>query len=135
MIDYQLKNKFKKLAEENDMPMKEVALKIGMTENGLAYAFKHNSFKVRDLAKASELFNIPITYFFSDLDGMNNINQIDGNSNLTVQGKKNRTDNQSEPRKKSEAEQELAMLRQRVEALKKEIELKDEIIQLLKQQR
>jgi transcriptional regulator with XRE-family HTH domain len=142
MIDYQLELKIKKLAKESDMPMKRVAQHIGMTENGLAQAFKKNTLKVETLQKVGEFFEVPITYFFTDPEGMNNINRIAGNSNLTVQGKKNKTDNPSGAGKKSEAEQELAMLRQRVAALEKEVSLlerelksKDEIINLLKQQR
>jgi transcriptional regulator with XRE-family HTH domain len=135
MIENQLEKRIKKLAKDKDTSIRQVAKGIGITENGLAYAFKHDTLKVRDLAKISDLFNVPITYFFTDPEGMNNINQVEGNSNLTVQGKKNKTDSPSGAGKKSEAEQELAMLRQRVAALEKEIELKDEIINLLKQQR
>lgn len=132
MIEYQIEKKIKKLAKDRSMPMKEVAQSVGMTENGLAYAFKHHSFKVRDLIKASEFFEVPISYFFTDASSLNNYNQVEGNSNLTVQGKKNNGSNQSGAGKKSDAEHELALLRQRVVALEKEVQLKDEIIELLK---
>jgi hypothetical protein len=146
-VDFKLNEKVNELLKEHRQTFGWLASEVGMSHEGLRNALIKQSVKIQVLDKIASLLEEDITYFFTDPEGMNNINQIEGNRNLTVQGKKNKTDNQSEAGKKSEAEytlvahevsnlrQQLELARQRIGALEKEIELKDEIINLLKQQR
>lgn len=62
--------KIKELARKNQITLKELAEKIGITEQGLYTTFKNESLKVTTLLKISEVLNVDINEFFRG-DGAN----------------------------------------------------------------
>ena len=57
--------KIKELAKEKNLTLKKLALGIGLSEAGFHKMLKSNKFKVEELKKISQLFNVPLTALMS----------------------------------------------------------------------
>lgn len=126
-----ISNKIKNLIEQSRIQQKELAERIGMTPNGLRNALELDDFRVSTLEKFSEIFKVPITYWFQDQEGnffLNNEgNLVNGSSfkgNLTV----NKGAQEETARIQAENEQ----LRKELEMMKQLLAAKDETIAALK---
>jgi len=60
-------SKIKLLAKNKNMPIKELSKKITITQPGFYTSFRNNSLKVNTLLKISEVLDVDINYFFSDV--------------------------------------------------------------------
>lgn len=126
-----ISNKIRSLIEQSRIQQKELAERIGMTPNGLRNALELDDFRVSTLEKFSEIFKVPITYWFHDQEGnffLNNEgNLVNGSSfkgNLTV----NKGAHEETARIQAENEQ----LRKELEMMKQLLAAKDETIAALK---
>ncbi|MPM94512.1 hypothetical protein SDC9_141658 [bioreactor metagenome] len=126
-----ISNKIRNLIEQSRIQQKELAERIGMTPNGLRNALELDDFRVSTLEKFSEIFKVPITYWFQDQEGnffLNNEgNLVNGSSfkgNLTV----NKGAQEETARIQAENEQ----LRKELEMMKQLLAAKDETIAALK---
>ena len=61
-----ISNNLRKLIKLRKMTQVEVAQKIGLTRSGLYQMIEKGDFKTSTLENLAKLFNVPITYFFSD---------------------------------------------------------------------
>jgi len=61
-------NRIKKLIDDKNLSIKGFAEKIGVSEPGLHSMFRSYDMKVSTLQKIADYFNVPITYFFDDID-------------------------------------------------------------------
>ncbi len=106
-MPFNLESKIKHFLVINKMTIRDLSNKIDMSDANIYKCFKRNSIEVRHLIKISELYDISMNYWFSDddIDIKPKVEVNESNADLT---------------------------RQELEFLKKEIELKDEIIALLK---
>lgn len=116
---------------------KELAESIGFTEAGFNRTIKKDSLKVRDLEKIAKYLQIPIINLLnpqqnenynlqqtvSKTRGRNNTTNVVNDSQDTYIGDKNNS-----------TKNKLDMLQLKLDAALKEIELKDEIIKLLKKE-
>ncbi len=110
---------------------------IGMTTNGFDHALKNMTLKVRDLEKIAEVLEVPVTLFFDSKAVQNFLQQGDNStSNMAgaltqngVFGNENRigTDNESEL-----LQEKNNSLEKEIEGLKAQLNLKNEIIGMLK---
>lgn len=57
--------KIKELAKEKNLTLKKLAIEIGLSEAGFHKMLKTNKFKVEELKKISQLFNVPLTALMS----------------------------------------------------------------------
>jgi transcriptional regulator with XRE-family HTH domain len=58
--------KVKSLAEENNLPIRKLAIQIGMSENNLYKCFNRNSIEVKHLEKIAQVLKVPVAAFFSE---------------------------------------------------------------------
>jgi transcriptional regulator with XRE-family HTH domain len=72
MTDYQIENRIKFFCKKNGLSIRQLCIKIDVTENGLAKTFKNNSLKVETLQKIANVLEIDIREFFGDT-GLNNV--------------------------------------------------------------
>jgi transcriptional regulator with XRE-family HTH domain len=118
-------NRLRELLKINKFTVKEIASLIPMTETGLHQTLKKNTLKVRDLEKIAEILGVsPAVFFDNDHETINitSRNTQKGTGNYKQQGS----------RKENNCGVKVELLKERVKGLEKEIELKDEIILLLK---
>ena len=64
-------NRIRKLIENNNLTIREFAEKIGVSEPGIHNMFRSNDMKVSTLQKIADYFDVPVTYFFDDIDTKN----------------------------------------------------------------
>lgn len=80
-------NKIKILANEKNISLKEICLKIGISEQGFHKMFKTNSIKVDILEKIASVLGVHVNYFFDKDYSVKNLNiitaghKINGNQN------------------------------------------------------
>ncbi len=118
--------KIKLLLQQRGVDRIVFAQKIGKTESNIFNIFNRKTIDTGLLQKISDVLEVPITYFFTD-DNVN-INEINNNtiSNLDiVQGKHNQVGAASN-------DEEKKLLVAENNHLKKQIELLEEMIELLK---
>lgn len=72
MSIYKLDEKIKNLSRIKGLSIRQLCLKIDMTESGLNRALKNNSVKIDTIQRIADVFEVPIQYFFSDTDEMPN---------------------------------------------------------------
>ena len=65
-------NRIKKLIDDNNLTIRGVAEKIGISEPGIHNMFRSQDMKVSTLQKIADFFEVPITYFFDDDDDISN---------------------------------------------------------------
>ena len=53
------------------LTIRDFAQKIGVSEPGIHNMFRSYDMKVSTLQKIADYFNVPITYFFDDIDTKN----------------------------------------------------------------
>jgi len=97
--------KIKKLLESKEISASRFCKKIGVTESGYTYMIKNESMKLKTLYKISEVLQVPVSYFFDESE----VSNVGSGPDVSLQ-----------------------VLKKENEGLKKEIELKNEIIELLK---
>ena len=119
-------NKIKTLASERKITLKELCLKIDISEQGLHKMVGNNSIKVSYLEKIAEVLEVPISYFFEEesVNISNNRNTIIGNKNQNI------NNNVLADIEKFKAE--IEALQKEIDYLKIQIQDKEEIINLLK---
>ena len=61
-------NRIRDLISDNKLTIKGFATKIGMSEPGLHNNLSSSDMKVSTLQKIADYFDVPITYFFEDID-------------------------------------------------------------------
>lgn len=66
MADFQLEEKIKEFAKEKNISIRQLCIKIGMTENGFSKALKNNTLKLNVLKKISSELEVSIHDFFED---------------------------------------------------------------------
>ena len=64
-------NRIRKLIDNKKITIREFAEKIGVSEPGIHNMFRTNDMKVSTLQKIADYFDVPITYFFDDIDTKN----------------------------------------------------------------
>jgi transcriptional regulator with XRE-family HTH domain len=115
----------KRIIKSKKYSVNEIAELISISGNGLHLALKNNTLKVRDLEKIAEILGVsPAVFFDNDHETINitSRNTQKGTGNYIQQGS----------RKENNCGVKVELLKERVKGLEKEIELKDEIIELLK---
>jgi len=66
MIDLQLERKIKDLAKNKNISIRQLCLKIEMSEQGFGSSLKNNTLKIETLQKIADVFDIQISEFFLD---------------------------------------------------------------------
>ena len=61
-------NRIKKLIDDKKISIKKFAEDVGLSEQGIHKMFRSYDMKVSTLQKIADYFNVPITYFFDDID-------------------------------------------------------------------
>jgi len=64
-------NRIRKLIDDKKLTIREFAEKIGVSEPGIHNMFRTHDMKVSTLQKIADYFDVPITYFFDDIDTKN----------------------------------------------------------------
>ena len=98
-------SKLRNIIEKKRITQKEIAVKIGLSENALSTALKKGDFKISMLEKIAEVLGVPVGYFFEEGDEppvTQNFNSAD-----------------------------ISMLKNEIKMLKKIIEQKDQMIEKL----
>ena len=120
--------------------LKEISELIGLTDSGFHLALKNNTLKVRDLEKIAEILEIDICDFFkTEAIPLNQtIKQSQKGTGNTINtgvisdgGKFNKVEIKLQ-REVENLKKDVKQLKTEVKGLEKEVELKDEIIILLK---
>jgi len=114
----------KKLLKSESFNIMEFCKRIGLTHAGYQYSIEKESLKVKTLIKISEVLNVHPGIFFEDTK----YNQV--NENLILYGK--RSAKQASAERFNHLNLELEKMSIENEYLKKQIEDKNEIINLLK---
>jgi transcriptional regulator with XRE-family HTH domain len=113
--------KIKGLAKNRGITIKDLAVRIDMSEANLYKVFKRKSIETKYLQKIADVLSVPISYFFDD-------NQSDDKKNINVNGvmqigSKNSNNNDSAS---------LEACKKELDSLKHRLKDKEEIIELLK---
>jgi transcriptional regulator with XRE-family HTH domain len=66
MSNLNIEEKIKKLAKDKNLSIRQLCIKIEITESGLNYTLKNNTLKIETLQKIADVFEVPISYFFVD---------------------------------------------------------------------
>jgi len=111
----QVINKIEELRKNNRYSYEQLSEKIGMTKMGLHGALKNGDIKLSILIKISEIFQVPITYFFDESTETN-----ENMNNITIGG--NNVNNNKVIIAKKHTDAEIEKLRIEIESLKKEID-------------
>jgi len=64
MIDLQLDYKIKNLAKEKNISIRQLCIKIEMTEQGFSRSLTSNTLKIETLQKIADVLNVSVGYFF-----------------------------------------------------------------------
>ena len=64
-------NRIRKLIDDKNLTVRDFAEKIGVSEPGIHNMFRTNDMKVSTLQKIADYFDVPITFFFDDIDAKN----------------------------------------------------------------
>ena len=64
-------SRIRKLIEDRKLTIREFAEKINISEPGIHNMFRTHDMKVSTLQKIADYFDVPITYFFDDIDTKN----------------------------------------------------------------
>ncbi len=118
-------SKIKEEIKSKKYSINEIAELISISGNGLHLALKNNTLKVRDLEKIAEILGVSPAVFFQD-DDMNiysNSTQV-GTGNVIQTGRGNVSN--------SSLTTQITALKGIIKNLKEKIELKDQIIDLMK---
>jgi transcriptional regulator with XRE-family HTH domain len=67
--------KIKELCKKNNMTLKELSEKIGLSQTGLQGIFKNNSTSIETLQKICQVFNVSVEYFFSPIEEVDLIDE------------------------------------------------------------
>lgn len=54
------------LRKEHRMSQKELAERIGLSENGFIKSLREETFQIKYLEQIAQIFSVPVTYFFTD---------------------------------------------------------------------
>jgi len=132
-------SKIKLVREAKGYTKKYLCDEIGMTTNGYDHAIKHMTLKVRDLEKIADVLEVPVTLFFDVPNSavQNFLNQGDNSSSNIASILNQSGIFGNENKVNSESENELLIeknksLKKEIEGLKIQLELKNEIIGILK---
>ena len=126
--------KIKKITKEKGWTIKFLCENIGVSQAGLSYIFKQKSLRIDLLMKISDFLNVDICVFFNDSLVNPNINQqkishtgnqLSGHGNIIQNGNGNKMTSVGREN----------VLKERIKGLEKEVTLKNEIIELLKEQK
>jgi len=116
--------KLRDLMKIKKISQREISSKIGMTQSGFSSAVISGDFKVSTLERIAKVLEVPVGYFF-DETGINGVNQKAVGLNINQNSGNNNNNN--------DCQKEISKLKQQVEeGLQRELKLKDEIINLLK---
>lgn len=125
-MDY---NKLKSLIKDRGLTLLKVSSGIGLTETGFYQAIKNNTLKVRDLEKISKILELPVSSFFEEPPTM-----IIQNGNINLNGKNTGSITVSEAKHEIEVlNKEIVNLKEIISGMKRELDLKDQIIDLMKE--
>jgi len=125
-LDY---NKLKSLIKDRGLTLLKVSSGIGLTETGFYQAIKNNTLKVRDLEKISKILELPVSSFFEEPPTM-----IIQNGNINLNGKNTGSITVSEAKHEIEVlNKEIVNLKEIISGMKRELDLKDQIIDLMKE--
>ena len=64
-------SRIRRLIDNKKITIREFAEKIGVSEPGIHNMFRTHDMKVSTLQKIADYFDVPITYFFDDIDTKN----------------------------------------------------------------
>ena len=110
----------KKISDEKGIKIRFLALKIDKSEQNLHRCIRENKISANDLEKIAKTLEVPITYFFDEV-GTEDEKNINAGGNVNI-GKNNSNNN---------TYADCGKYIQEIEYLKKEIKLKDKIIEML----
>lgn len=105
-------SRIKELIINSNLSVKEISEKLGISSPNIYRLYERDSVETRYLVKLSEIFNIPISYFFGDVDSRELESEINGFK-----------------RKLELKEEELISLKEKNEMLGKLLELKETQLQ------
>ena len=121
-------NKLKLAIKEKGYSISKLAQEIGLTEAGFHQAIKNNTLKVRDLENIAILLDLPIASFFDES------NIVLQNGNINLNGKNSGIISISDAKHEIDAlHKEVYGLKEVISGMKRELELKDQIIELMKE--
>ena len=127
-ISMQVPNNLKQILRDKGITLKSVLKNIGMNEQSYYTAIKSNTLRISHLFAIAQYLNIPISYFFGEKPSGGNIIQNTGvvnGSHINIQ--------QTIAHNK-ELAHENELLREKVKALEKQIDLLNQMIEILKNQ-
>lgn len=80
-------NKLRYILKKKKITIKELAERIGVTDKGMGLMLKTNSFKVENLQKISKVLQVPMKYWFEEVEdfpGSHAINEENANYGFNV---------------------------------------------------
>ena len=89
-------SKIKQLAKEKKIPLKEIALKVGITPVALSYLMKSNITSISNLEKIAEVLGVSPSVFFDNTSTGDIINTSVKGDNSSAIGKQVVTDDHKE---------------------------------------
>ena len=125
------------IREEKRYTKKMVCEKLGMTTNGYDRAIKNSTLKVRDLEKLAEILDVPVGIFFQESTKQNFFNEGDNSpisigGSISQKGKFGNKKGVDTNNDKLMLQERNKFLEEKIEGLLARLDLKDEIIELLK---
>ncbi len=120
--------KIRDLCKKNRITLKRLAEDIEMTDAGVQYILNNNTTSLDNLYKIASYFKVHIGYFFDEEpESISSINQV-----ANGHGNKQSIEIDQQYKKIMRLEFQIDSLKDEVKALKEQLKLKNEIIELLK---
>ena len=70
--------KINQLAESNNLPLSELAVKLGKTKQAVYDLVKKDDINTAIVRECARIFNVPVSYFFDEPNVENTISNING---------------------------------------------------------
>ena len=129
MIVYNLEVKIKELLIKKNISIERLAVDINISRPTIHKVFNSNHVNTKVLSKIAEYLNTPMSFFFEE----NTANVIQ-NGTINLNGKNTGSISISEARHEIDAlKNEVLSLKEVISGMKRELELKDQIIELMKE--
>jgi len=119
--------KIREISEKRGKTIRTLALEINKSEQNIHRCIRENKISANDLEIIAKVLQVPISIFFSENKLSDDQKNIFGDGNQVIVGSKNHN-----IKSNANSVQELELCKQKIEHLEKELESKNEIINLLK---
>jgi transcriptional regulator with XRE-family HTH domain len=126
----------RELSERKGITLRELSKKIGMSEDGLQKILRKGSTSTANLEKIANALEVPISYFFEDYPGHQQIN-VEGSNNGKIKmiGRDGYSKSAMPPKSLQDAHKEIAFLKEKLLQNEKLLKEKERTIQILLQQK